>query len=173
MCVFEPIQFLVLRQNKWSLLPEWFSHAPQVFILLLEPLQFGQDLRELSAWPLWVLAVPYQVPPYVEEQRTPGQQHKGNPTPWARPRSHGLSTVTQKHSGVLVHPRGAGLPAGCLHPLCSPSPQLPQQQSWRRHFGWDDGCWNTDEMEMCWLELRSDESMRSSSPLISQPFCGG
>lgn len=41
------------------LLPERFSHPPQVFILLLQPLQLGQDLGELPAGALWVFAVPH------------------------------------------------------------------------------------------------------------------
>lgn len=52
--------------------PERFSHSPQVFILLLQPLQLGQDLGELAAGPLWVLAVSHQVTPDVEEERAPG-----------------------------------------------------------------------------------------------------
>lgn len=63
------------------LLPERFGHAPQVFILLLQPFELGQDLGELSAGALWMLAVPHQVTADVEEECAPGQQHQGNPTP--------------------------------------------------------------------------------------------
>lgn len=54
------------------LVPERFSHPPQVFVLLLQPLQLGQDLGEFPAGPLWVLAVSHEVAPDVEKERAPG-----------------------------------------------------------------------------------------------------
>lgn len=54
------------------LVPERFSHPPQVFVLLLQPLQLGQDLGELPAGPLWVLAVSHEVAPDVEKECAPG-----------------------------------------------------------------------------------------------------
>lgn len=98
-------------------LPERFGHAPQVFILLLEPLELGQDLGELPAGALRVLAVSHQMPADVEEERAPGQQHQGNPPPRTRPGPHGL---TRPPPPIKPLPRRActptdpaGLPAGC------------------------------------------------------------
>lgn len=62
-----PCRFRIRRS-----LPERFSHSPQVFVLLLQPLQLGQDLGELPAGPFGVFAVSHQVTPDIEEECAPG-----------------------------------------------------------------------------------------------------
>lgn len=129
-------------------LPKWFCHAPQVFILLLQSFQFGQDLRELTAGPLWMFAVPHQMTANVEEECPPGQQHQGNPTPWTCPGPHGSTTPGQNVSWCACTPTDpAGLLAGCAHALCAPSPQMPQRQRGHRHLC-RDGKWQ-DKERLC------------------------
>lgn len=107
-----PLQSISLVLTTWRwLLPERFGHAPQVFILLLEPLQLGQDLGEFPAGALRVLAVPHQVTTNVEEERAPGQQHQGNPTPWTRPGPHGATSPTKKCVLVCLYTHD---PLACL-----------------------------------------------------------
>lgn len=104
------------------LLPERFCHASQVFILLLKPLKLSQNLGEFPAGPLRMFAVLHQVATDVEEESAPGQQHQGNPPPWACPGPHASTTPTKSVLWCARPPvdTPAGLPAFmCTQALCS------------------------------------------------------